>query len=136
MADKHEALARWHRFVATGDKALLPDLLAEDVHLHTPVYLKPRVGREIVSFLLGHVAEIFENFAYHREFVAASDGALEFSANIGRKSLKGVDLIHWNERGEIADFEVCIRPANAIEALAGEMLKRLQAAGRADLILE
>ena len=50
---------------------------------------------------------------------------LEFSANIGDKSLKGIDMVEFDEDGKIVDFEVMVRPASGLAALAAEMGKRL-----------
>jgi hypothetical protein len=72
------------------------------------------------------VVQIFENFRYHREFVAGShDAALEFSANIGKWQLKGIDLIKFNAAGEMIEFEVMIRPIKALQALGDEMGNRI-----------
>jgi hypothetical protein len=46
---------------------------------------------------------------------------LEFSARIGDKKLKGVDLIHFDDDGRISEFEVMVRPANALAALGAAM---------------
>jgi hypothetical protein len=60
--------------------------------------------------VLTTVVQIFENFKYHRTFIAGPhDAALEFSANIGKWQLKGVDLIKFAETGEMIEFEVMIR---------------------------
>jgi len=50
---------------------------------------------------------------------------LEFSARVGDKSLKGVDLIRFDADGLIVDFEVMIRPFNGLQALGAEMGARL-----------
>jgi hypothetical protein len=41
--------------------------------------------------------------------------------------LRGIDLIEVNEQGKIVDFEVMIRPANALQTLGAEMGRRLAA---------
>ena len=51
--------------------------------------------------------------------------ALEFSANIGKWQLKGIDLIKFNEQGEMIEFEVMIRPIKALAALGEEMGNRI-----------
>ena len=76
-----------------------------------------------------NVVQVFENFSYHREFLS-EDGnnvVLEFSANVGDKKLKGIDMIQFNDEGQIIDFEVMIRPKSGLEALAIEMGQRIQA---------
>jgi hypothetical protein len=57
---------------------------------------------------------------------------LEFSARVGDKKLKGIDIISFDAAGKITDFEVMIRPANAavmvseaMAAKAGPRLKEL-----------
>jgi hypothetical protein len=80
-------------------------------------------------FILSNVIQVFENFTYHREFFT-EDGlsvVLEFSANVGEKKLKGIDMIRFNEQGQIVDFEVMIRPKSGLEALAVQMGQRMAA---------
>ena len=50
---------------------------------------------------------------------------LEFAANVGKWQLKGVDLIKFNEAGEMVEFEVMIRPLKALQALGEEMANRI-----------
>ena len=50
---------------------------------------------------------------------------LEFSARVGDKQLKGIDLIRFNEQGQIIEFEVMIRPLSGLQALGEEMGRRL-----------
>ncbi|RSR52480.1 nuclear transport factor 2 family protein, partial [Acinetobacter baumannii] len=77
----------------------------------------------VVFFILTNVIQVFQNFTYHREFYT-EDGeniVLEFSADVGDKSLKGIDMIRFNEQGKIVDFEVMIRPMSGLAALAEQM---------------
>src|SRR3981189_3533210 len=129
----------WHRFVASGDQDLLASLLSEHIVFHSPFLQSPIPGRAATLLVLTTVVQIFENFRYHRTFVAGPhDVALEFAANIGKWQLKGIDLIKFNEAGEMIDFEVMIRPIKALQALGEEMgsrigpqLSRLKQAGGA-----
>lgn len=76
--------------------------------------------------VLTTVVQIFENFRYHRQFTAGpADAGLEFSANIGKWQLKGIDLITFNEAGEMVEFEVMVRPIKALQALGDEMGARI-----------
>ena len=43
------------------------------------------------------------------------------------KSLKGIDMICFNDQGKIIDFEVMLRPKSGLEALAAQMGQRLAA---------
>jgi len=119
-------LEGWHRFVASPDAEILRPLLSEHILFRSPMLQSPIPGRAATLLVLTTVARIFENFTYHRTFVADShDAALEFSANIGKWQLKGVDLIKFNERGEMIEFEVMIRPIKALQALGEEMGNRI-----------
>jgi hypothetical protein len=116
----------WHRFVATGDGAILSPLLASDVVFRSPVVHSPIPGHRATLLVLTTVLTIFEEFQYHREFVAGpSDAGLEFSAKIGPWQLKGIDLIAFNDAGEIREFEVLIRPLKALQALGEAMTARI-----------
>jgi len=121
-----QTLEGWHRFVASGDRDLLVPLLAEHIVFRSPFVQSPIPGRPATLLVLTTVVQIFENFRYHRTFVAGShDVALEFSANIGKWQLKGIDLIKFNEAGEMTEFEVMIRPIKALAALGEEMGNRI-----------
>jgi hypothetical protein len=52
---------------------------------------------------------------------------LEFSARVGDKQLKGIDMIRFDEQGKIVDFEVMVRPLSGLQALGEEMGRRLGA---------
>ena len=122
-----QSIARWHEMLANRDMSILNELLADDIVFRSPVAFKPYPGKPVVLFILSNVIQIFENFTYHREFYT-EDGlnvVLEFSANIGDKKLKGIDMIRFNEEGQMVDFEVMIRPKSGIEALATLMGQRM-----------
>ncbi len=122
-------LGRWHAMIDARDLPALPGLLADDVVFRSPFAFTPYRGRPAVAGLLQTVIQVFRDFRYHREFVAGDSMALEFSAFVGDLSLKGIDLIRLDGEGRIVDFEVMIRPANALQALGEEMGRRLAAQG-------
>ncbi len=85
----------------------------------SPVAFNPYPGKQVVFFILSNVIQVFENFTYHREFFT-EDGlnvVLEFSANVGEKKLKGIDMIRFNKQGQIVDFEVMIRPKSGLRGI-------------------
>ncbi|MBU3848513.1 MAG: nuclear transport factor 2 family protein [Candidatus Acinetobacter avistercoris] len=124
-----KAIELWHQMLETRDMSILNDLLADDIVFKSPVAFSPYSGKQLVFFILTNVIQIFENFTYHREFYT-EDGlnvVLEFSANIGEKKLKGIDMIRFNEQGQMVDFEVMIRPKSGLEALAALMGEKMSA---------
>ena len=118
-----QSLEKWHEMVQAGNLSELNDLLADEVVFRSPVAYKPYEGKQVVFFILTNVIQVFEDFTYHREFYT-EDGenvVLEFSENVSGKSLKGIDMIRFNEQGKIIDFEVMIRPMSGLAALAEQM---------------
>lgn len=129
MNDFPNQLTLWHKFVQTRDAGILSELLDENVRFHSPFVWKPKLGRQMTSVILLTVTEVFEDFRYVREILDGANWALEFEARVGVLTLRGVDLIEFDENGKIIDFEVLIRPANALQDLGEEMGRRLAAKG-------
>lgn len=122
-------LERWHQVVFDRDMDLLSELLDDGVEFHSPTVWKPKIGKDVTHFILTSVIDIFQEFRYHREWIDGNDMALEFSAGVRDKNIKGLDLIKWNDEGKIVHFEVLVRPLNGVQALLDEMTARLQKAG-------
>ena len=122
-------LALWHDIVASKDTSRLGNLLADDILFYSPVFWQPKQGKMAAFIILSTVIEVFEDFTYHREWLMGDEWALEFSARIGDKQLKGVDLVTFDESGKIVRFEVLIRPLNGLQALGMEMGQRLAKLG-------
>lgn len=113
--------------VASGDLGGLPTLLHPEATFRSPMAFKPYASAKAVNLVLTTVSSVFEDFVYHRE-LASDDGldaVLEFSARVGDKQLKGVDLIRFDAQGRIVDFEVMIRPLSGLQALGEQMGPRI-----------
>lgn len=120
-------LERWHEMIESQDLSLLPALLHPQARFRSPMAFKPYEGAAAVNLILNTVVTVFEDFFYHRE-LASADGSnvvLEFSARVGDRQLKGIDMICFDEAGLITDFEVMVRPMSGLQALGEEMGKRL-----------
>lgn len=123
------SLQKWHEMVAARDLSALPGILHDDACFRSPMAFKPYKSAAAVNLILSTVLTVFQDFTYHR-FLASDDGlnvVLEFSARVGDKSLKGIDMIAFDEQGRIVDFEVMVRPFNGLQALGAEMGARLAA---------
>jgi hypothetical protein len=121
------AIAIWHKMIATKNLSELPEMVRTDAVFRSPMVYKPYVSAQAVVLILNTAFEVFENFTYHRE-LASEDGlnvVLEFSATVGDKQLKGIDLIQFDTDGKIVEFEVMVRPMSGLQALAQEMGARL-----------
>jgi len=120
-------LAQWHGLMQKNDLRALPELLHPQAVFRSPMAYNPYVGAPMVSLILNTVSQVFVDFAYHRE-LATADGlnvVLEFSAKVGARELKGIDMIRFDEAGKIVEFEVMIRPMSGLQALGEEMGRRL-----------
>ncbi|MDD0842622.1 nuclear transport factor 2 family protein [Pseudomonas sp. Gutcm_11s] len=121
------SLQRWHQFIAAQDLSQLPELLHPQAVFRSPMAHNAYPGAQAVNLILNTVLQVFQDFAYHRE-LATADGlnvVLEFSAKVGGRELKGIDMIRFDENGKIVEFEVMVRPMSGLAALGEEMGRRL-----------
>lgn len=127
----HPAVARsldtWHHMVASRDLSNLLSIVHPDAVFRSPMANTAYTSAPALMLALSTVIQVFEDFTYHRQ-LATDDGlniVLEFSARVGDKQLKGIDLVRFNEAGQITEFEVMVRPLSGLQALGAEMGARL-----------
>lgn len=121
------SLATWHHMVASHDLSNLLSIVHPDAVFRSPMANTAYTSAPALMLALSTVIQVFEDFTYHRQ-LATDDGlniVLEFSARVGDKQLKGVDLVRFNEQGQITEFEVMVRPLSGLQALGTEMGARL-----------
>jgi hypothetical protein len=125
-ARAQKTLDTWHRTVAAGDLSGVAALCAPDAVFRSPVAHTPYRGAELVAAFLQQAVQTFSDFRYHRTFISGErDVVLEFSAKVGDKELKGIDMMRFDEAGRIVDLEVMVRPASGLQALGVEMARRM-----------
>src|SRR5258708_21176358 len=125
-----EGLAKWHTFTSEQDMQALSEALAEDVLFRSPVLWKPKEGKATAMLHMSSAMRVLENFTYHRQFVGDNALVLEFSAHGGSLSVKRVEMIQFNDAGQISDFEVMVRPANGLQSLGAAMAQQLASAAQ------
>jgi hypothetical protein len=125
METQPNGVAKWITYVREQDMQALAEALADDVLLRSPAVWKPKEGKATVMLYISSVARVLQDFTFHRQFVGDHGAVLEFSARVGQLSVKGVDIIQLNAEGQIVDFEVMVRPANGLQALATAMAQQL-----------
>ncbi len=120
----------WHEVIRTRNVGGLSGLLADDVVFFSPVVHTPLAGKAITAKYLAAAIQVFGNdsFRYVREIVDESDAVLEFETGIDDIIVNGVDMIKWNENGQITEFKVMIRPLKAINIIHEKMGEMLRAA--------
>ena len=128
------ALARWHDVVRRRDAAGLPGLMAEDAVFRSPAVHTPQEGRDVVvGYLTAAFTVLGPGLTYEREWLGDDSAVLQFRTVVGGLDVSGVDIISWDEDGQIVDFTVMVRPAAAltvvIEHMGAELMRMLEAAG-------
>lgn len=126
-----EPIARWHQMVEARDPRGLAEWLAEDAVFHSPVVHTPQRGRAIVEKYLQAAFVVFfgHGFRYVRELIGERDAMLEFEVEIDGLAINGIDLIRWNDAGQVIDFKVMVRPLkgiNLVHQKMGELLARMK----------
>ena len=107
----------WHRMVDARDLSEVASLCAPEAVFRSPVALRALRGAAGRAFLQ-QAMQVFSDFAYHRTFIAGDHSVvLEFSARVGDKTLKGIDMIRFDADGRMTEFEVMVRPATGLQAL-------------------
>ena len=119
----------WHRIVVTQEPGALRDLLADDVVFHSPIVHTPQRGKEVVTRYLEAALHVFFGPTFHvvRKLYGDSDAMLEFESEVDGVTINAVDIVKWNQAGQILDFKVLVRPLKAISVVQQRMTARLQA---------
>ncbi len=126
-----KGLETWHQFVKNKSTNDLDNFIADDAVLHSPVMFKPIEGRFMVSMYLTAAAEIIanNNFEYVREVCDADNVMLEFTTTIADISVNGIDMIKFNDKGQLQEIKVMIRPLKAVNIVhqkMGEFLEKMK----------
>ncbi|WP_408406865.1 nuclear transport factor 2 family protein [Paraburkholderia sediminicola] len=113
--------------ISKNDLSDLATIVHPDAVFRSPMAISAYSPAPALILALGTVIQVLKDFTYHRQLVS-DDGlnvVLEFSARVGEKKLKGIDLIRFDEQGRIVEFEVMVRPLSGLQALGAEMGARL-----------
>ena len=124
-----QALETWHHLVVSQDPSGLSALLADDVVFYSPVVHTPQRGKKLTAIYLGAAFQVFFNssFRYVREVVGESDAMVEFETEVDGVLVNGIDLIKWNNAGQIVEFKVMVRSLKAMNTIHQRMAAMLQA---------
>lgn len=120
-------LERWHKLVRERTVAGLSELLADDAVFHSPIVHTPQEGRDLVARYLIAAMHVLgnEHFRYVREVTQGGDAVLEFVTEVDGIQINGVDMIRWNDAGQIEDFKVMVRPLKAVNLVHQKMAEML-----------
>ncbi len=114
--------------VQSKDFGAVRAVLAPDVHFRSPVVFASYEGRTAVGDLLlvvGHV--LGRDFSYHWQIREDDREVLFFSSRVGDRELEGVDLLRYDDNGQVAELVVMMRPASGLLAMRDAMAQALSA---------
>jgi len=127
-------VARLRAAVEQGDHEAIVGLFREDIVFHSPVKFRPFEGLPTVAALFAVLLRTFEDFRYVGELSGDVEGDAEsrvlvFRARVGDKQIHGIDMIQFDDQGQIATFTVMVRPQSAAMALSEAVFAGLVADG-------
>ncbi|MGH1420846.1 MAG: nuclear transport factor 2 family protein [Hyphomonas sp.] len=113
------------------EEAGLSKILADDVTFLSPVVHTPQEGKAITLKYLLAAGDTLggDTFHYTRIFDCGDKAVLEFECVMDGINVNGIDMIEWNDDGQITEFKVMVRPLKAIQtvhAAMGAQLARMQ----------
>ena len=122
-------IERWLGMMESGDTGQLGQMLAEDAVFYSPAVFTPQRGRALTAAYLRAAEHMFSatNFHYVEKWYGENSAVLHFAADLDGLSLEGIDMIHWNEDGQITSFRVMIRPFKALQGVIAKMAELLAA---------
>ena len=128
MKTAKELIYKWHQAIKSDDSKLLDKLLADNAVFSSPVVFKPLEGKAITMMYLLAAGTSFnmEKFKYTKEIHDGLNSVLEFETYIDDISVNGIDMIEWNQQGQIINFKVMIRPYKAVLKVQEKMVKALE----------
>lgn len=126
-------LQAWHQLLEDRDPTRLMQILAADAVMISPVVHTHQRGRKITAMYLTAAMHVFanESFRYVRQLEDEHGAVLEFETEVDGVFVNGVDMIKWNNRGEITEFKVMVRPLQGMQVIhrkMGELLEQLKPA--------
>lgn len=126
--DRPAPVTAWHAIAEARDPAGLADLLADDCVFSSPAVHTPQEGRALTTaYLSAAILVLGPTLTYVHEWYDASSAVLEFTADLGGRTLHGVDMMRWDGQGRITEFTVMVRPFRGLQALVDAMAAQLTA---------
>ena len=122
-------IERWLDVIENGNTAELDDMLAEDAVFYSPAVFTPQHGRAKAAAYLRAAENLFSgtDFHYVNKWIDTNSAVLEFAAEVDGISVEGVDILHWNDAGQLTSVKVMVRPYKALQVVIAKMAELLAA---------
>jgi hypothetical protein len=115
--------------VESKDFGQVEATLAPDIHFRSPAVFTPYEGREDVIALLRVVGEVLgPELSYQWQVREGDREVLCFTSRVGDREVEGVDLLRYDEQGQVSELVVMMRPASALVAVRDAVAAGLESA--------
>jgi hypothetical protein len=126
MTEMPAPVAAWHAIASARDATGLADLLADDVVFRSPAVHTPQEGKEVTTaYLSAAVVVLGPTLTYRSEWYAERSAVLEFEAELDGLTVQGIDMLQWNDDGQLTEFTVMVRPVKGLNKLIELMAAEL-----------
>src|SRR3954449_10610192 len=110
------------------------ELFREEAVFRSPVLFKPYEGREQGLKVLRAAERVLAGGGQFRYVAQLEDSEervamLEFATEIDGKQVEGIDKLTFDEEGRITEVKVLLRPASALQVVAGRMAEEFERLG-------
>ena len=127
-------IQKWHAALEEKSLEKIDQLLSSDVRLISPVAFKPFTDRQYIMKVLSTVVSTLEDFRYTRSGVLDDGGVLMvFEGELKGKTIEGIDLFDLDDKGQVTQLKVMLRPFRVYASFAIEMGERL---GKSNLTMK
>jgi hypothetical protein len=118
----------------SGDADAVAELLAPDVVFHSPFTERIRFeGKEEVAALHRDIFAVFEDLETTEPLALGDTRSFSFRARVRGEELEAINLVRFNDQGQIVDFKVFIRPLPGLATLFAALPPRVSARRRGRL---
>jgi hypothetical protein len=115
--------------VESKDFTAVGATLAPDIRFRSPAVFRPYEGRDSVAALLRVVGDVLApELVYQWQVREGDREVLCFTSRVGDREVEGVDLLRYDERGQVSELVVMLRPASALIAVRDAVGAGLQSA--------
>jgi hypothetical protein len=120
-------IQRWIDVIENNRTTELDTLLADDAVFYSPAVFTPQEGRDKAGAYIRAAVKLFDgnDFRYVDKWYGDRSAVLEFTAEIDGMYINGVDIIEWNDDGQIISFKVMLRPLKALQTVIPKMAELL-----------
>ena len=132
-------LDNWHKHIKGEFSGGLDALLHDDCVFYSPIVFSPQKGKALTKLYLEAAGGTFSegdkskapgqkesSFKYTKEVTSGNEVVLEFETEIQGKYVNGVDIISFNDAGQVTEFKVMIRPLQAVNLMHQQMKAMLE----------